>query len=154
MSICTFFGHRDTPPTAEEPLKKAIVELIEKHGVDLFYVGNQGLFDSMVKKCLMSLKKEYPHISYYVVLAYIPVKKQYSNENFEDTICPEGIENIPRKYAVCKRNMWMIGRSRFVIVWVRHITGGASKYAQIALKKGKTVINIAETVFDRNKKTS
>ena len=52
MSVCTFFGHKDTPQEIEPILKKFLLELIENKGADIFYVGNQGNFDTMVRKNL------------------------------------------------------------------------------------------------------
>ena len=43
--ICTFFGHKDTPKEIEPVLQASIIDLIENHGADEFYVGNNGSFD-------------------------------------------------------------------------------------------------------------
>lgn len=75
MLTCTFFGHRDTPQNIELILRSTLVDLIENKDVLKFYVGNQGGFDYMVKRCLAELKERYP-IDYAVVLAYFPGKKQ------------------------------------------------------------------------------
>ena len=45
MQACTFFGHRDCPTCLYEPIKKILMELIEKKGVKVFYIGTQGRFD-------------------------------------------------------------------------------------------------------------
>ena len=71
MATCTFFGHRDCPETIKPKLREALVGLITNHGVDMFYVGNQGHFDYYVRCVLRDLKQEYPHIQYAVVLAYM-----------------------------------------------------------------------------------
>ena len=42
---CCFFGHKDTPETIKGNLFAAIEQLIVEHGVETFYVGNQGSFD-------------------------------------------------------------------------------------------------------------
>ena len=68
MATCTFFGHRDCPETIKPKLRSTIIDLIENHNVDMFYVGNQGQFDAMVRSALKKLKQEYPHIDYAVVL--------------------------------------------------------------------------------------
>ncbi len=71
---CTFFGHSDTPPTVREQLKDTLITLIETRGADLFYIGNHGGFDRMAEGVLRELSAVYPHIKYYVVLAYLPTK--------------------------------------------------------------------------------
>ncbi len=74
MAACTFFGHRDCYGLDMAVLKCAIERLIGQ-GVDTFYVGHQGQFDSMALHCLRALKADYPHICFSVVLAYMPTHK-------------------------------------------------------------------------------
>lgn len=138
----TFFGHKDTPAKVESDLREVIKELIEKYGADKFYIGNQGNFDSMVLRVLRELKKDYPHIIFYVVLAYIPTQNTFSDD-FE-TIIPDGIENTPPKFAISKRNRWMVENSEAVITYVTVSFGGASQFKTLAEKKNKLVINIAK----------
>lgn len=142
--VCTFFGHRDTPQGVESMLKKALIDMIENKNVDLFYVGNQGRFDTMVRKNLMRLKEDYPHISYAVVLAYMPGEKD-PNGDAEDfsTIYPDGLESTPPKFAINKRNRWMVEQSDYVVTYVKRTFGGAAQFKALAEKKGKYVINLA-----------
>ena len=90
MATCTFFGHRECPESIKPQLKEVLIDLINNHNVDMFYVGNQGRFDAIVRSVLRELKKEYPQINYAVVLAYIP-GKQNEYDNYSDTMLPEGI---------------------------------------------------------------
>ncbi len=76
MSACTFFGHRDCPDTVEPKRREVLTDLIIYHGVDMFYVGNQGCFDAIVRRVLWDLKQEYSQINYAVVLAYMPGKQK------------------------------------------------------------------------------
>ena len=71
---CTLFGHRECPDSIKPQLKEILIDLITNHNVDMFYVGNQGRFDSIVRGVLRELKVEYPQINYAVVLAYMPGK--------------------------------------------------------------------------------
>ena len=50
MSSCTFFGHRDAPKKIESDLYFVLNELVKKHNVDSFYVGNNGNFDHIVRR--------------------------------------------------------------------------------------------------------
>ena len=52
MSACTFFGHRDCPSSIRSKLREVLFELIENHAVDMFYVGQQGAFEGMVRSVL------------------------------------------------------------------------------------------------------
>jgi len=91
MANCTFFGHRDCPETVKTKLREVLVDLITNHGVGMFYVGHQGLFDAYVHSELKKLKQEYPQINYAVALAYMPRKKT-DYDDYSDTMLPEGIE--------------------------------------------------------------
>lgn len=129
----------------EVEIKRAIKGLITDCGVTLFYVGSNGRFDEYVYNALKELKTKYPHISYYVVLAYIPSeKRQYTLIDPVHTIVPCGIENVPKKFAIIYRNKWMIEKSDYVIGYVVRDTGGAYKFFETAKRKGKHCINIAE----------
>ena len=72
MSACTFFGHRDCPGSIKPKLREVLVELIEKHAVDMFYVGHQGAFDGIVHSVLKELVSVYPHVRYAVILERLP----------------------------------------------------------------------------------
>ena len=143
MSACTFFGHRDCPETIKLKLREALVDLITKHGVDTFYVGHQGRFDSYVHSELKRLKREYPQINYAVVLAYMPGKKT-EYDDYSDTMLPEGIESVHPHYAISWRNNWMLKQSDYVVTYITHSWGGAARYEKTAKMQKKRIIALAE----------
>ncbi len=139
----TFFGHNDTPQYAQFLLQEALTYLTIIVDKPVFYVGNHGGFDFMVKNTLKDLKKVYPDIKYYVVLAYMPGKKnELDYENYSNTIYPDELENTPPKYAIDKRNRWMIDKADTVITYVNRDFGGAARFKKIAERKDKIVINL------------
>ena len=138
----TFFGHKDTPKKIEPTLKATLVDLIENHGVTEFYVGNNGNFDTMVRRQLEELSHTYS-ITYNVVLAYLPVKKS-EYDDFTKTIIPEGIETSPKRFAISYRNKWMIQQADAVVTYVTHTYGGAWQFKVIAQRQGKMVIELSE----------
>ena len=144
MSACTFFGHRECYGLDRGVLSAAIETLIQQ-GVDTFYVGNQGYFDSMVYSCLKQLRKGYPHIRFAVVLAYLPTGKG-EHSSLPDTMYPE-IEGHP-KFAIERRNRWMLQSSDYCICCVEHSWGGAYKFAKLAKQCGKHVINLSHGGVD------
>ena len=140
---CIFFGHRDTPKEIEPSLCLTLIDLIENKGVDMFYVGNNGNFDYLVRKNLRLLKEKYQHIDYAVVLAYMPNKiGEIDYIDCADTIYPDGLECVPPKYAISRRNLWMIDNADYVVTYVKYIVGGAARFKELSEKKGKTVINL------------
>ena len=87
------------------------------------------------------MKAKYPQIRYSVILAYMPdehIKEIYG----ENTLFPDGMESVPKKFAISKRNDWMILHSGFAVCYVYKITGGAAKFREKAEKKGLQVINL------------
>lgn len=140
MSACTFFGHRDCPESIKPALSRSIENLIVSHGVSTFYVGNHGNFDRYVVSVLNELKSTHPNISYYVVLAYLP-RKDYGIQSYE-TIFPDGIESVPKRFAINFRNRWMIDKSDYVITYVNRNFGGAAKAKEYAKKHAKAIINV------------
>ena len=138
---CCFFGHRDSPSSVRPKLTKAIKDLIEERGVTDFYVGSQGGFDSLVLSVLKQLAVRYPQIRYTIVLAYLPDDKSGITET--NTLYPEGLESVPKRFCIARRNDWLIRKSEYVICYVSHITGGAAQFMKKAQKQNRTVINIA-----------
>lgn len=141
MPTCTFFGHRDSPETLRPALRQAILQMIETHGVDQFYVGHQGRFDRMALAELQKAALRYPHIRYAVVYAYLPTHPRLSPDEalpYSHTLLPEGIEKKPKRFAISYRNRWMVERSDFVIAYVLY-RGGAMQFVELAQRKGKAV---------------
>ena len=141
---CTFFGHRRVPKEIEPTLRSTLIDLIENHDVKLFYVGNNGEFDEMVLRQLRDLSKTYP-ITYHVVLAYMPEKqREFDTIDYSETILPDGIENVPKRFAIDYRNRWMIRQSDYVVTYVTNDIGsGAAKYKKLTHKMGIMVIELS-----------
>ena len=141
MAVCTFFGHRECPDAIKPKLREVLAGLIVNHGVDMFYVGNQGHFDTIVRSMLRDLQKEYPQIDYAVVLAYMPGERN-DYDDYSNTMLPEGIEVVHPRYAISWRNNWLLKQADYVVTYITHSWGGAAQYAAKAKKQGKTVINL------------
>ena len=136
----TFFGHKDTPKEIEPTLRSTLIDLIENKKVNVFYVGNNGNFDTMVRRQLEDLSQLYA-ITYSVVLAYLP-KEKNKYDNLTNTIYPEGLETVPKRFAISWRNKWMIQQSDVVVTYVTHNFGGAAQFNKLAEKLNKYVINL------------
>ena len=147
QNTCCFFGHREVTHNIRPKLIEIIEKLIVDEGVTDFYVGHQGQFDSMVYFVLKELKAKFPHIRYAVVLAYMPdehIKEVYG----EDTLFPDGMESVPKKFAISKRNDWMILHSDIAVCYVWKVTGGAAKFREKSVKKGLRVIDLAFSITE------
>ena len=140
--VCTFFGHKDTPKETEPTLRSTLIDLIENKNVTVFYVGNNGNFDTMVRRQLEDLSYTYP-ITYSVVLAYLPTEKN-KYDNLTNTIYPEGLETVPKRFAISYRNKWMTRQADTVVTYVTHTHGGAWQFKAMAERQGKMVIELSE----------
>jgi len=137
----TFFGHKDTPKEIEPTLRSTLIDLIKNKNVNVFYVGNNGNFDTMVRRQLEDLSQTYP-ITYSVVLAYLPTEKN-KYDNLTNTIYPEGLETVPKRFAISWRNKWMIQQSDIIVTYVVHNFGGAAQFKEMAMKKKKNVVELS-----------
>lgn len=132
MPACTFFGHSQCPDLRSE-LRDAVMRLASD-GVDMFYVGDNGRFDAQVRSVLSELG-----LRYGVVLAYLP---KSAGADFGDTMFPEGLELVHPRYAIDRRNHWMLEHSDYVVTYVRYSWGGAAKFAALAERQGKRMIRL------------
>ena len=140
MSACTFFGHHDCPSSIKPKLREVLIDLIENYSVDMFYVGQQGAFDGMVRSVLKELVLVYPYIRYAAVLERLPPKRdEFDTRDYSDTMLPEGIETVHPRFAISWRNKWMINQSDYVVTYITHSWGGAAQFAEIAERQKKKV---------------
>lgn len=152
MKICCFAGHANIYGIGKyevirPKLKKEIVNLIENEGVTEFYNGCKGNFDWLCIDVVRELKQDYPSIKSCAILAYrLGKDPEYENltyENFDQIIYP-GLENTPLRFAIVKRNEWMVKNSDFLIAYVNRGWGGAAKTLEYAEKKKHIkVVNLA-----------
>ncbi len=136
--ICTFFGHRDAPREVKESLKEAITVLIKNKNVNMFYIGNNGAFDRMARDVLKEIKSKY-NIKYYVALAYLPKKNEYSD--YGDTIYFDELNAVPYKFRIIERNKIMLKKADYVVTYAKHI-GNARILRELAQKQGKIIIDL------------
>ena len=149
MSVCTFFGHRECYGLDKDVLRNAIVALI-KQGTTEFLVGNQGQFDGMVFSCLQDLSKDYPEISYSVALAYLPTHKKQYDSDHGHSFYPEGLEIGPPRFAIDRRNRYMISVADVCLCYINRTFGGAYKFACIAKRRGLQVINLGSAAIEKD----
>ena len=79
------------------------------------------------------------------VLLVTPYLNAVSEEHrLYDAVIYPPLEQVPPRYAISKRNQWMIRQADLVIAYVSASVGGAYKTLSFARKKKKNVINLAE----------
>ena len=107
---CVFFGNRQSPERVKIPLKTVVDDLIANKGVYKFYVGNNGRFDLYVQNLLHEISKSNHKIDFAIVLSKLG--ESAISGFLEDTVFPESLELSLPKFAISKRNEWMLKESK------------------------------------------
>lgn len=136
--IITFCGHsrsNDRDKIANW-LDMILPSLIEG-GADTFYLGGYGEFDCLAAAAVRRQKNTYPHIKSVLVLPYLG--REFDATGYDSTTYPP-LENVPPRYAIVKRNQWMVNESDAVLSGVTHGWGGAAKTLDHARRKKKLIL--------------
>lgn len=108
-----------------------------EQGGKTFYLGGYGEFDSLAASVLREMKKLYPQIELILVLPYLNASKDALG--YDGTVYPP-LESVPPRYAISKRNQWMVEVSDVVVAYVLHSWGGAATTLRYAKRKNKRII--------------
>ena len=109
--------------------------------------GNYGDFDGLCLLTLKDLKNDFSEIELIFITSYLDKnysKLEFAKYHYDDIIFPP-LESVPRKFAILKRNEWMVEEADLVIAYVMYSWGGAVKTLEYAKRKKKTIINLAST---------
>jgi len=133
----TFCGHSQTSDQDKVAswLDMILPALIEG-GATTFYLGGYGDFDRLAAAAVRRQKSVYSHIESVLVLPYL--NKEFDPTAYDCTTYPP-LEKVPLRYAIVKRNQWMVSESDVVISGVTHSWGGAAKTLDFAKRKGKVI---------------
>lgn len=133
----TFCGHSKINQTDgfSKWLDTILPSLIEG-GAATFYLGGYGDFDGLATAAVRKQKETYPHIELILVLAYLD--RDIDAYRYDGTTYPP-LEKVPRRYAIVRRNEWMVWESDVVISGVTHSWGGAAKTLEFAQRKKKII---------------
>ena len=145
--VITFCGHSNCLFSDEEKekLKQLLIKAIRKNPTCKFYLGGYGDFDSLCMRTLRELKKEFQDIELIFITPYIDKnysKLEFAKYHYDDVIFPP-LESVPRKFAILKRNEWMVDSADLVIAYVKYSWGGAAKTLEYAKRKKVPIINIS-----------
>lgn len=153
--IISFFGHKsfgDTSIKIADVVKQ--IEEIAGGQVVHFYMGAYGSFDTFGKECAKEYKKAHPDTLIILITPYIHPNYcllDGAKERYDEIIYPE-LENVPPRYAISKRNEWIVEQSDFIFFYVRSSFGGAYNaliHAKRKKIKHKNLYIKQTTFFDR-----
>jgi uncharacterized phage-like protein YoqJ len=149
--IITFCGHKDI--CDKQFILNKLIETLEpyfKGNTPLtFYCGGYGDFDSIASQAIDILKKQYTEVKAekIYVTPYITAsckEKLDTLKNYYDEVIYPPLENVPLKFAISRRNEWMVENSDIIIAYVKVSFGGAAKTLTYAKRKHKQIIHISD----------
>ena len=149
--IITFAGHALISLT--ERIKETVKEQIQNHITQTepvtCYLGGYGDFDAICAHACRELKREYSNIEVVYVTPYISLSEQRKIKELQrqglcDASLYPPIENTPPRFAILKRNEWMMANADLIIAYVNRSYGGAYQSLVTAKRKNKKIINICE----------
>lgn len=148
MTVC-FCGHRDmyaNPDALRVWLEDSLRALIER-GADRFYLGGYGAFDSMAAVALRDMRASHPGIESVLVLAYLGRPLDELDRQLYDRTTYPPLEGVPKRYAILRRNEWIVDHSDVVVSGVLHEWGGASQMLAYARRKSREIISFSEVAL-------
>lgn len=138
--ICTFAGHHDAPESMYPRLLNTIETLVTNGEADTFYVGDRGAFDAMAARALSEIARVHSEIDWCVILARMP---RPGERNIVPTLFPDELTHVPPRFAIARRNLWMLSRADILISYSPHI-GNAAKITARARCMGIRVIALED----------
>lgn len=147
-STCFFIGHRDTPEYISALLTIEVERHIVEYGVTDFLVGGYGRFDRMAVHAVREAKSAHPNVTLSLVLAYLPEPGSGpDNTSYDGILYPEGLETVPKRLAILRRNEWLARECGYLIAYVAHGWGGAARTLEYAHAKQKRSAMVITNLF-------
>lgn len=147
--IITFIGHSFLGENLnlDNKIKFEILKNVKENEKVNFYCGGYGAFDELCRRVCRNLQKENENFEVVFVTPYITPSQQkkiddYLLNGLYDSVMYPELENTPMRFAIIKRNKWMIEHADLIIAYVEYEYGGAYNALKYAYQKGKAVINL------------
>lgn len=142
MKTCFFIGHRDTSEDIYPVLEAEVERHIMEYGVDEFIVGYYGRFDQMAARAVKAAKAAHLNVRLTLLMPYL--NDRSLPEGFDGSVYPDGLEFVPKKYAILRANRATVDRCDYLIAHVKYPFGGAFQCLDYAKRKGIRIANIAK----------
>lgn len=141
----TFCGHADF--CGNESFEEKIISVLREKMPDEIFLGGYGAFDGFAYNCAQKYKKsEAPSLRICLITPYLDAehKKGLARDVEYDEIIYPPLENVPPRFAISRRNEWMVDNADCLIAFVERSFGGAYKTLKYAEKRKREIINIAQ----------
>ena len=152
MMIIAFCGHSNYLSNLED--EERVLKLFERvacgNQVD-FYLGGYGGFDAFALKCATRYKQCHKNAKLIFITPYLGKwlneRKDILEKNYDGIIYPK-LEHVPQKFAIIKRNEWIVEQSDFLFAYVKTHYGGAYRTLLYAHKHKKPYTNLYQGKYD------
>ena len=136
--IITFCGHKSVSNADEvwEWLDNVLDQFIHEDEL-IFYLGGYGSFDLLAASVVRQKKRLNPQIQAVLVIPYL--NRESGEDGYDYTVYPP-LESVPPRYAISKRNEWMVMQADVVVAYVTYGWGGAAKALEYAQRKKKRIL--------------
>ena len=100
----------------------------------------------MAARAVCQAKRRDLEVKLFLLLPYHPAARDVAvAKEFDGTIYPALLENVPRRFAIPKANQYMVSHVTHIIAYVWHSMGGSGKTLEYAKRKKQlTITNLAE----------
>ncbi len=147
--MISFVGNRFISDCTElsRQIYECIMGNIPKNESVIFFYGGYGAFDKLCLSVCHEIKKSRPNCEIVYTTPYITESQQRNIQQdmasgLYDSVIYPPLESTPPRFAILKRNEWMIDQSNLVISYVRSTCGGAYKTLKYAEKRKKKIVSL------------
>lgn len=135
---CFFIGHREAPDALLPAIQSTVEKVITEYGVNEFVVGHYGNFDRLAMSAVVTAKHNHPRISLLMLLPYHPSESPVLlPTGFDGTYYPDGMEAVPRRYAISRANRCAVDAADCLIAYAIHPASNARKLVEYACRREK-----------------
>ena len=149
--MISFVGHAFVANRREvkEKVKKQLRRVLSRSERITCYLGGRGDFDELCAEACRDLKREFGGIETVYVTPDIRLGAQLRIKDMErmglyDASVYPPIEKTPPRFAIIKRNEWMMESADLIIAYVSHEYGGAFRALRFAKRRKKEIVNLFE----------
>ena len=151
--VVSFVGHSivHSHDELKNLVKEQMRKSVSKEKSVTCLLGGRGEFDMICAAACRELKQEICGIKLVYVSPYLTlaeqarIKEMQQSDLYDESIYPS-IEQTPPRFAISKRNEWMMKQADFVIAYVNHDYGGAYKAFKVAKHNRKNVITLCDII--------
>lgn len=143
MPTCFFIGHRDTPESLLPALSVEVERHITEYGVTEFLVGHYGAFDRLAARAVREAKERHPAVTLLMLLPYHPAQRPVQlPEGFDGSLYLQGMETVPRRWAIVQSNRQAVDRCDFLIAHAWQPSSNALALVEYARRRGRGRVTV------------